>query len=38
MQNSDQKPKGKRPLGMFKRRWQRNIDMDLQEIAWEYAK
>jgi hypothetical protein len=26
------KPKGKRPLGKPKRRWENNIKMDLQEV------
>ena len=26
------KPKGKRPLGRLKRRWEDNIKMDLQEV------
>ena len=28
------KPKGKRPLGRRRRRWQDNIKMDLQEVMW----
>jgi hypothetical protein len=28
------KPKGKRPLGMSRRRWVDNIKMDLVEIGW----
>ena len=27
------KPKGKRPLGKFRRRWQDNIRMDLKEMG-----
>ena len=27
------KPKGKRPLGRSKRRWEDNIKMDLQEVG-----
>jgi hypothetical protein len=29
------KPKGKRPLGRPRRRWEDNIKMDLQEVGWE---
>jgi hypothetical protein len=29
------KPKGKRPLGKPRRRWEDNIRMDLTEIGWE---
>jgi hypothetical protein len=29
------KPKGKRPLGRHRRRWEYNIRMDLREIGWE---
>jgi hypothetical protein len=28
------KPKGKRPLGRPRRRWEDNIKMDLQEVGW----
>ena len=28
------KPKGKRPLGRPKRRWEDNIKMDLQEVRY----
>ena len=28
------KPEGKRPLGKPRRRWQHNIDVDLQEVGW----
>jgi hypothetical protein len=28
------KPEGKRPLGRPRRRWEDNIKMDLQEVAW----
>jgi hypothetical protein len=28
------KPEGQRPLGRPRRRWQDNINMDLQEIEW----
>jgi hypothetical protein len=27
-------PEGKRPLGRPRRRWARNIQMDLREIGW----
>jgi hypothetical protein len=27
------KPKGKRPLGRHRRRWENNINMDLQEVG-----
>jgi len=27
------KPDGKRPLGRFRRRWEENIKMDLQEVG-----
>jgi len=27
------KPEGKRPLGRLKRRWEDNINMDLQEVG-----
>ena len=27
------KPEGKRPLGRPRRRWERNIKMDLQEVS-----
>jgi hypothetical protein len=29
-----EKPKGKRPLGRHRRRWEENIRMDLREIEW----
>ena len=29
------KPEGKRPLGRPRRRWEDNIKMDLQEVAYE---
>jgi hypothetical protein len=29
------RPKGKRPLGRPRRRWEDNIKMDLQEVGWE---
>jgi hypothetical protein len=29
------KPEGKGPLGRPKRRWEDNIEMDLEEIVWE---
>jgi len=29
-----QKPEGKRSLGRPRRRWNYNINMDLQEIGW----
>jgi hypothetical protein len=28
------KPKGKRPLGGPKRRWEDNMKMDIQEMEW----
>jgi hypothetical protein len=28
------KPKGKRPLGRPRRRWEDGIKMDLEEIGW----
>jgi hypothetical protein len=28
------KPEGKRPLGRARRRWVKNIKMDLREIGW----
>jgi hypothetical protein len=28
------KPKGKRPLGRPRRRWENNIKIDLREIGW----
>jgi hypothetical protein len=28
------KPEGKRPPGIFKRRWEDNIKIDLREIGW----
>jgi hypothetical protein len=28
------KPEGKRPLGRLRRRWEDNIEMDLQEVGW----
>jgi len=27
------KPEGKRPLGRHRRRWENNINMDLQEVG-----
>ena len=27
------KPEGKRPLGRHRRRWERNIKMDLQDVG-----
>jgi len=30
-----ERPEWKRPLGIFKRRWEDNIKMDLGEIRWE---
>jgi len=32
--NLVRKPKGKRPLGRPSRRWENNIRMDLQELAY----
>jgi hypothetical protein len=29
------KPKGKRPLGRLRHRWEDGIRMDLREIGWE---
>jgi hypothetical protein len=29
------KPRGKRPLGRTRRRWEDGIKMDLREIGWE---
>jgi hypothetical protein len=29
------KPEGKRPLGRPRRRWVKNIKMDLREIGWD---
>jgi hypothetical protein len=28
------KPKGKRPLGRLRRRWEDSIKLDLQEVGW----
>jgi len=28
------KPEGKRPLGRHRRRWEDNIEMNLQEVGW----
>jgi hypothetical protein len=28
------RPEGRRPLGRPKRRWEDNIEMDLQEVGW----
>ena len=28
------KPEGERPLGRPRRRWEDNINMDLQEVGW----
>jgi hypothetical protein len=28
------RPDGRRPLGRFRRRWEDNIKMDLQEVGW----
>jgi hypothetical protein len=30
-----EKPKGKRPLGRSRRKWEDNIRMDLRKIGWE---
>ena len=30
-----EKPRGKRPLGRPRRRWEDNIKMDLHEVEWE---
>jgi len=32
-----EKPKGKRPLGRPRRRWEDNIKMDLQEVGGGYG-
>jgi len=29
-----ERPGGKRPLGGSKRRWEDNVEMDLQEVGW----
>jgi hypothetical protein len=29
------KPDGKRPPGIFRRRWEDNIKMDLRDIGWD---
>ena len=29
------KPKVKKPIGTFRRRWEDNIKMDLKSISWE---
>jgi hypothetical protein len=29
------KPEGKRPLGMPRRRWEDNIEMDVRVVEWE---
>ena len=29
------KPKGKRPIGRFRRRWEDTIKMNLKSISWE---
>jgi hypothetical protein len=31
-------PKGNRPLGRFRRRWEDNIKMYLQEVGWEHGR
>ena len=28
------KPEGKRPLGRPRRKWENNIEMDLQKVGW----
>jgi hypothetical protein len=28
------KPGGKRPLGIFRRKWEDNIKMDNEEVGW----
>jgi hypothetical protein len=28
------RPEGRRPLGRPRRRWEDNIEMDLQEVGW----
>jgi hypothetical protein len=28
------KPEGKRPLGRPRRRWEDNIEMDVEEVGW----
>jgi hypothetical protein len=32
-----EKPEEKRPLGRPRRRWEDNIEMDLQEVGWGYG-
>jgi hypothetical protein len=29
------KPEGERPFGRARRRWEKNIKIDLQEVGWE---
>jgi hypothetical protein len=31
-----EKPKGKKPLGRHKRRWEDNTGIDLREIEWSF--
>jgi hypothetical protein len=28
------RPEGRRPLGRFRRRWEYNIKMDIEEVGW----
>ena len=28
------KPEGRRPLGILRRRWKDNIEVDLSEVGW----
>ena len=32
-----EKPKGKRPLGRPRHRWEDNIKIDIQEVDWRYG-
>ena len=34
IQGFDGEPEGKRPLGRRRRRWENNINIDLQEVGW----
>jgi hypothetical protein len=31
------RPEGRRPLGRPRRRWEDNIEMNLQEVGWEHG-
>jgi hypothetical protein len=35
VKNFDRNSEGKRPVGIYRRRWMDNIKMDLREIGWE---